>query len=263
MNKVVFISGASQGIGRELARVFSQNGDIVYGCSRHEFKEEGINYLPLDVTNEQSIKEAINSIISKHGHIDILINNAGMGIADAVENTSKNDALRLIETNYLGTYLTIKNALPFMRNIHAKIINMSSVASMIPIPFQSFYGSSKAAIDYLSYSLMMEVKPFGVKVMIVHPGDTKTSFTKNRDKTYLENDPNYQNRISNSVKVMEHDEQSGMSATLCAKKIYKRVVKKNPPLRYIVGFKNKLFVTLFSILPKRLCLKILYSMYGK
>lgn len=145
-----------------------------------------------------------------------MINNAGMGISGSVENTSERDFDSISDVNFKGTYNCIRFGLPLLRQSKGRLVNVSSVAGAIAIPYQAFYSATKAAVLSLSDALRNEVRPFGVKVLAVLPGDVKTCFTESRRKNADEGV--YAAYAENSVKVMEKDEQQGMSAAYAAKK---------------------------------------------
>ena len=156
-----------------------------------------------------------------------------------------------------------KAVVPYMRkNNFGHIVNISSVAGELPIPFQTFYSATKASIESFTAGLSMEVKPFGIKAVCVLPGDTKTGFTAAREKNAAD-DESYGKRVENSVGQMEKDEQDGMTPESVAKVICKALFKKNPKPINVVGFKYKFFLFLSHILPKRLVYKILYDLYAK
>ena len=182
MNRVVVITGVSSGIGLQLAKKFIESGDKVYGLSRHEFELEGLNHIVCDVSFSDECENAIEKIVELEGKIDLLINNAGMGIAGSVENTSEKDAKRIFDVNFFGTFYMCKHALKYLRESKGRIVNISSVASKLSIPYQAFYSASKASIDAISAGIRAEAKQFGVKVITILPGDTKTGFTVARVK---------------------------------------------------------------------------------
>lgn len=263
IKKVAIITGASSGIGLTTAKMFVQKGYTVYGLAYNPFETTDFNYMVCDVTNEQTVNAVVTEIFNKEGQIDVLINCAGMGISGSVENSPNDKIHKIFDVNFFGTVNMCKAVVPFMRkNNSGHIVNISSVAGELTIPFQTFYSSTKAAIESFSTGLMMEVKPFGIKVACVLPGDTKTGFTAAREKNPAD-DQSYGNRINKSIGTMEKDEQNGMTPESVAKVIFKICTKKNPKIMNVVGFKYKLFCLLNKILPRRLVNKILYSMYAK
>lgn len=263
VKKVVIITGASSGIGLTTAKMYASKGFVVYGLANNPFETDLFNYMICDVTNEEVVKQTISNIFEKEGRIDILVNCAGMGISGSVENSPNVKINKIFDVNFFGTVNMCKAVLPFMRkNKSGHIINISSVAGELAIPFQTFYSATKAAIESFSTGLSMEVKPFGIKVACVLPGDTKTGFTQAREKNVAD-DESYGNRINKSIGTMEKDEQNGMTPESVAKVIYKVSKRKNPKPINVVGFKYKLFICLNKILPRKFVNKILYMLYAK
>ena len=258
-DKVVIVTGASSGIGREAARLFKERGASVVCLSRRKCDE--FYSISADVTDEAAVAAAVKEVTERFGRIDILVNNAGMGISGAVEDTTSADAHRIFEVNFFGALNMIKAVLPAMRRAGGgAIINVSSVAAELPIPFQSFYSATKAALSSLSGALKNEVEPFGIKVSCVLPGDVKTDFTSSRKKNAV-NSPAYGGRVERAVQAMEHDEQNGMPPALIAKLIVRTAAKKRPPVAVTGGAKYALFLFLKRILPKRLVSFVLGKLY--
>src|SRR5690554_5504509 len=259
MRKVVVITGASSGIGKVCAEYLYDKGYKVYGLNRSVIESDKIHYLKCDVTNEEAVKLAFDSI---EEDIYAVINNAGIGISGAIEYATSEDVDKIFAVNVKGVINVCKYAIPRLRATKGKIINIGSVAGELTIPFQTFYSMSKVAVSTYTEGLRMELKPFGIKATTVLPGDTKSSFSKNRKKTEVV-DELYKDRIERSISRMEKDEQSGKDPISVAKVIYKLLKRKNPPVKVTVGFIYKLFVFLKRILPSRLVNYILYKMYGE
>lgn len=262
MREVVIITGASQGIGYSLSEYLMNKGYKVYGLSRSPFIINGVTHMKCDVTNEVEVNRVINKIYELEGKIDILINNAGMGISGSIEGSKLEDVRKIYEVNVFGTFITTKAILPFMRKQkYGKIFNVGSVASEFPIPFQAFYSSTKSSIKAFSEALNIEVKPYGIKVCTILPGDIKTEFTKNREKN-VDEVLVYKERVSKSLDVMEKDEQNGYSVNYASRVIYKIIKKKNPPLNKTIGPKYKVMIFLKRILPNKLVNSIVGFIYG-
>ncbi|NLT18715.1 MAG: Cyclopentanol dehydrogenase [Firmicutes bacterium ADurb.Bin080] len=260
MGKVVIITGASSGIGKTTAEILNSKGYKVYNLSRRE--SLGIEHIKTDISNYEDVKNAISCIYEKEGRIDVLINNAGMGISGAIENTDDNTAKQLFSVNFWGMFYSTKEVIPIMRkNNSGSIINISSAAAKFPLPFQAFYSASKAAVSSFSDALRLEVKPFGINVTAILPGDVKTEFTQARIKN-KSNDPIYGDRIDKSVSAMERDEENGMSPETISKIIIKIIEKKNPPPYVIGGLKYEFLVFLTRLMPYRLTLFLLGKIYG-
>ena len=228
MSKVAIITGASSGIGRAVAAELTRKGCKVYGLSRRAFSCDGVTCIPCDVTDEEAVLSATEQVISESGRIDILVLCAGMGISGAVEFTDEADSRRQIEINLFGTDRVARAVLPHMRKQQSgNIVIISSVAAVAAIPFQTWYSVSKAALNTYSLALANEVRPYGVKVCAVMPGDIRTGFTDARIKHHLGNEE-YGGRIDRSVSRMEQDERQGMSPEKAGAKIACVALKKNP-----------------------------------
>ncbi|MEM9545388.1 MAG: SDR family oxidoreductase, partial [Bacteroidota bacterium] len=181
VNKVVMITGVSSGFGKETAEYLDQKGYKVYGTSRKPQSSSKLAMVPLELTDENSIESAVKHVLAKEGHIDILINNAGIGIAGPVEDSSFDDIRLQFETNFFSWVKLTQLVLPSMRaNKSGMIINISSMAGFVGLPFQSFYSASKYALEGFSEGLRHEVKPYNIKVVNINPGDFNTNFGKNR-----------------------------------------------------------------------------------
>jgi len=173
--KVVLITGASRGIGHALACELAGRGHRVYGAARSDC--DGAPFIPLslDVTSAGSAQEAVANIIDKEGKIDVLVNNAGSSFSGPVEEVSTDTARRIFETNYMGIVNMVKAVLPNMRKRESgDIVNIGSAGGKIGVPFQSHYTASKFAVEGLSESLYYELRPFGVRVLLIEPGDVGT-----------------------------------------------------------------------------------------
>lgn len=275
--KIVLVTGASSGIGRSIAEHLAKEGYRVYGTSRKQQPENNtisiiqrgnetgcIKMIQLDVCSEDSVKKAVNYVLEKEGSIDILINNAGFGIAGAVEDTSPEEAYRQFDTNFFGVHRMCRSVLPVMRRQgRGLIINIGSVTGLIPIPFQSMYSASKFALEALTEALRMEVKPFGIKVALVEPGDTKTGFTGSRLFAAASGDSSvYRNSFTRSISTMIKDEMNGPEPDIVAKVVTRLTGMKNPPVRVVVGFSYKIFALLKRIVPSRFAVYVVSKLYS-
>ena len=270
--KVVLVTGASSGIGRSIAELLGDKGYRVYGTSRKPQSGQNsavgygggfIRMLQMDVCSEESIKNAIAQILGTEGRVDIVVNNAGMGIAGSVEDTSPEEVYCQMNTNFFGAHRIIRQVAPVMRTqSNGLIVNISSVAAQFPIPYQSMYCASKVAIEAMSEALRTEMKPFGVKVAIIEPGDTKTGFTDSRAFVADANENSvYRDSFKKSVGVMIKDESNGPDPIVVARQLYRLLGKRNPPIRVIVGLQYKVFVFLKRLLPAKLVSYIISKMY--
>ena len=264
MSKIIVISGASSGIGKTAAEFFHNQGNKVIGLSRSYPKESyAYDYVLADLSDVESVDNAVKEIIKKYKYIDVLINCAGIGISGAVEHTTLEEAKKIFDVNVIGQFYITKKFIPFLRESEkGKIINVGSVAGELTIPFQTFYSMTKSAMHKFTEGLRIELKPLNIDVCSVLPGDTKTGFTKNRYQPSVIEDALYKNRIKNSIKRMEKDEQNGRNPISVVKVINKLMKRKNMPVHVTVGFDYKFLVFLGKVLPKRLASFIISKLYG-
>lgn len=260
-NKVAVITGAGSGIGLATARTLAEKGYTVYNLSRHPAKEEKNRFIFTDVSDSSTINAAVEKIIGECGRIDLLVTSAGMGVSGAVEFIEEEEMKRQFEINLFGTINTVKAVLPQMRNQKSgKIICISSVAAVYSIPFQAYYSASKAAINSFVDALTNEVKPFGIEVASVMPGDISTGFTAARRKTDAGDDV-YSGVIGSAVSAMEKDEKNGMTPDSVAKLVVKLAEKKHVSPLYTAGLQYKTLVFLSRIFPHGTAVKIVGKMY--
>lgn len=262
MGNVAVITGGSSGIGKSTAELFARKGYSVYELSRTGKSENGVIHITADITKPEDVRTAMKEVYDREGRIDILINNAGMGISGAVEFTEIEQAHRIFDVNFFGVFLCCREALPYLRMTQgSRIINLSSVAAQISIPFQAFYSATKAAVNSLTLALSNEVRPFAIKVSAVMPGDVHTGFTAAREKNEEGNEL-YGDAIRRAVSAMEKDELSGMTPDYIASLIYRISQKKNPKVLYVAGSKYRLFTFLIKILPANFCNRLVGKIYG-
>jgi NADP-dependent 3-hydroxy acid dehydrogenase YdfG len=267
MAKVVLITGISSGFGKATAEVLSSKEYTVYGFSRKQENDltGKIKTLRADVTDVVSIKKAVAMLIEKEGHIDVLINNAGMGISGSIEDSSAEDISLQMDTNFLGYVNMIQAVLPAMRKQNGgTIINTSSIGGLMGLPYQGFYSASKYAIEGLSEALRMELMPFKIKVIVIQPGDFFTNFTANRKPSVKSSsDSAYETQFRKTLSVIEKDEKGGLSPDFLARKIARILEQKNPCSHYVIAtLEQKFAVVLKQLLPGSWFSKILSSHYG-
>lgn len=262
MRKVIVITGASSGIGKSTAEMLSKRNATVYDLSRRDQLDKDIIHIQTDVTDDASVENAIHEVIRREGKIDILLNNAGFGISGAVEFTNVKDAQRLFDVNFFGTVRVTQAVIPHMRQAgRGRIINVSSVAAVAPIPFQTFYSASKSAIMTYTMALANELRDFGIVVCAILPGDIKTGFTSAREKCVI-GDALYAGRISRSVKKMELDEQSGMSPEQAATVIARITLSRRKKPLYTIGLGYQCLTFLIKLLPVALVNRIIKLLYA-
>lgn len=262
-NKIAIVTGGNSGIGKCTAVALKNKGCTVYELSRREIFTDGINHITADVTDEAQVTDAVNKILTKEGRVDILINCAGYGISGAVEFTELADAKNQFNVNFFGTVNTTKALLPHMRKSKGgRIVNISSVAAVAHIPFQTYYSASKAAIESYTCALANEVAPFGISVTAVQPGDICTPFTQAREKSFAGDDV-YGGRIAGSVSNMEKDEQKGMSPEVAGEYVAKIALQKYVKPVYAIGLTYKILSTLCKTFPCSIRNKIVGMIYAK
>lgn len=235
--KNVLITGTSSGIGEVIAKYLTQNGFHVIGTSRKGTSQnKEFKTLKLDVTDDVSVTNLVAQATAEFGKIEVLINNAGFGIAGPIEDTNMADAKKQLDTNYFGVVRMTKAVLPQMRaQNNGLIINISSMAGLLGVPFQAHYAASKYAVEGFTESLRYELLPFNIKVTNISPGDFKTSFTKNRiiEQTIT---PAYQATFDQMMQTFEKEENNGADPIIIAKLVKQLIEqKKHPKIRYVVG----------------------------
>ena len=266
---VVVITGASSGIGEACARHLAGWGMRVYGLSRRvpalTPSLPQLTHLVADVTDDQSVNEAIRGIYEAEGRIDVLINNAGSGLAGAVEDTSPAEALRLFEVNLFGVLRLTRAVLPGMRARRSgMILNIGSIGGLLAIPFQGLYSASKFALEGLTESLRLELRGTGVRVVLLEPGDHATGFTASRTPTAASTtNPAYAVACARAIARMSADESSGPSPDRVARLVLRLLQTEHPRLRHTVGpLPQRAAVWLKRLSPYALVERILAGYYG-
>ena len=253
---IAIVTGGSSGIGLETARALRARGVTVYALSRRPAEGE---HLCCDVSDAQAVRAAVDEVLAREGRIDLLVNCAGMGISGAMEFTPDADARRLMEVNVLGVSNALCAVLPAMRAQRSgRIVNISSVAAVAPIPFQAWYSASKAAVNALTMAAANEVRPWGIAVI----SDTRTGFTASRRK-FEAGDGVYGGRIARSVQKMERDEEGGMTAQAAGQKIAKIALSRSRRPVQSLGLTYKACAMLAKFLPARAVRFLLAVLYGR
>ena len=254
---VVLITGASTGIGRICGEYLAGKNMIVYGASRSlsPGSQCPFNALRMDVTDDASVRDGVQRIQEQQGRIDVVVNCAGYGIAGAVEETSPHEAMAQFDTNFFGVHRVCREVLPVMRQQKdGVIINISSLAGLLAVPFQAFYSASKFAMEGMTEAMRMEVRHFGIRVALIEPGDFTSEFPANR-RNSSESGKNhvYQAPMERCVGVMREEEKHGKEPYPVARLVERVINDPSPRLRYTVGpFGERLGPKLKSILPYRL-----------
>jgi short-subunit dehydrogenase len=270
--KVVIITGVSSGIGRETALFLAKHGYAVYGGARRaeklkELERECVNAFSLDVTDEISVGNFVGKVLENEGRIDVLINNAGYGEYGSVEDVSIENAKKQLDVNLLGLARMIKLVLPVMREQKfGKIVNISSIGGKMATPMGGWYHASKFAVEALSDSLRMEVKQFGVDVIVVEPGGIKSEWSGIANKTMLaaSGDTAYAHlakKASQSTAAIEKMENKAPTPIVIAELIRKAIEAKKPKTRYSKGFLAKPILFLKKYTGDKLFDKIILSQF--
>jgi short-subunit dehydrogenase len=238
---VALVTGASTGIGHETAKALQNAGFRVFGTSRRAMadRSDGIAMLTCDVTDDASVAKLVDEVLAKAGRIDLLVNNAGTGLIGAAEESSIAQAQALFDVNVFGVARMANAVLPVMRNQKSgRIINISSILGLIPSPFNAYYSSTKHAVEGYSESLDHEVRPYGIRVVLVEPGVTRTSFEENliRADTPL---TTYGVERSRMEQLMREWVGTGDAPQAIADTVVKAATASKPKLRYAAGKQSR------------------------
>jgi len=265
MSKVVLITGGSSGIGKSIGEFLHQKGFVVYGTSRNPEKvlNSVFPLVALDVRNSDSIKTAVNKIIETSGRLDIVINNAGVGIAGPLEEIPTEEIRNNFETNFFGPIEVMKAALPQMRKQNSGlIINITSIAGYMGLPYRSVYSASKGALELITEALRMEVKAFGVEITNVAPGDFATNIAAGRYHAPVVKDSAYEKVYGEVLATMNDHVDAGSNPNEMAEAVYKIIQTKKPNVHYKVGaFMQKFSIVLKRALPDKMYEKMLMNHY--
>jgi NAD(P)-dependent dehydrogenase (short-subunit alcohol dehydrogenase family) len=265
MSKVVLITGASSGIGKAIANFLQQKGFVVYGTSRNPEKVTNVSFhmVALDVLNVETIKKAVSTIFDKEGRLDVLINNAGKGITGPIEDTPTDEMRSNFDTNVFGPIEVMKAVLPQMRKQKSgKIINVTSIAGYMGLPFRGVYSASKGALELITEAISMEVKNFGINVVNVAPGDFATNIAAGRYHTPVFEDSAYKEKYAENLALMDNHVDAGMDPEVMAKAVFNIINTNNPKIHYKVGgFMEKFSIVLKRVLPDKVYEKLLMNHY--
>lgn len=263
--KVVFITGASSGIGKSIAEYLQNKNYKVYGTSRNpqNYPNSQVKLLAVDVLNSQSILTAVQEIISTENRIDILINNAGAGITGALEEIPMDEIKKNFDTNLFGPIAVMKAVLPYMRKQKSGlIINITSIAGYMGLPYRSVYSASKGALELITEALRMEVKEFGIQITNVAPGDFATNIAQGRYHAPLMQGSDYEKSYGKTLELMNSHVDSGSNPIEMAEAVYKIIITPQPKIHYKVGaFLQKFSIVLKRILPDKVYEKMLMNHY--
>ncbi len=264
MSKIVLITGGSSGLGKAIGEFLFKKGFIVYATSRNPEKYKNdvpFHLLKMEVTQQESITNVVEHIINSENQIDVVINNAGVGITGPVEETPYEEIRKAFDINYHGPINVIKAVLPYMRKQKSGlIINITSIAGYMGLPYRGIYSASKAALEITAETLRMEVKQFGIKMTNIAPGDFATNIAAGRyHAPLLENSP-YENVYGKTLEMMNNHVDQGEDPKKLALYVYRVINETNPKVRYKVGsLLQKFSIVLKRILPSKWYEKMLMN----
>lgn len=268
MKKVALVTGASSGIGKETAKLLVENGYVVYGASRRlekmsELKDIGVKLIEMDIADDNSIVKNVDEILNNENRIDVIVNNAGYGSYGALEDVPISEAKYQFEVNVFGLARLTQLFLPTMRKQKSgKIINISSIGGSFGEPHGSWYHATKFAVEGLSDSLRMELKQFGIDVVIIKPGAILTEWNSIARENLLKVSGNtaYKDLAQKHVKMLANADSGGSSPKVVAEIILKAVQSNKPKTRYATGSGSTVVLLMRRILSDRLFDKMMLSM---
>ncbi|TVR37441.1 MAG: SDR family oxidoreductase [Cryomorphaceae bacterium] len=266
MVKVVIITGASAGMGLTTAKHLAEKGFRVYGASRRSEtgrERDGFTELQMDVCHEPSVEKAIEMVFEREGRIDALVNNAGIGLIGSMEDTSDAEARAVFDTNVFGLMNVSRAVLPHMRQAKkGTIINISSIAGKMGLPYRGIYSATKAAVLMITEATSSEVQAYGVRVCSILPGDFKTSINDNRQVVKAASRSVYKEQTTRLNNQVNHEVQHSGDPIAIAKKVCDILQSKQPAMHYKVAKPvQKLSAFLHDVLPGRWFERILMNHY--
>ncbi|WP_066219383.1 SDR family oxidoreductase [Formosa haliotis] len=265
MSKVVLITGGSSGIGKSIGEFLTENGFKVYGTSRspERYPESKFPILKLDVKDVATISLCVQSLIERESRLDVLINNAGVGITGPIEEIPLEEMKSHFDTNFFGPLEVIKAVLPQMRKQKSGlIINVTSIAGYMGLPYRGIYSASKGALELVTEAYRMELKDFNIKMTNVAPGDFATNIAAGRFHAPVNQESPYKTPYGNTLKLMDSHVDSGKDPKIMAEAILKVIQTENPKIHYKVGeFMQKFSIVLKRILPDKMYEKLLINHY--
>lgn len=261
--KVILLTGASSGIGYDTATRLAKQGHKVYGAARRidkmlPLKDLGVTPIKMDVTDDASMIAGVNAVLEAEGRIDVLVNNAGYGYFGAVENVSMEEARKQLEVNVFGLARLTQLVIPHMRRQGSgRIVNLASIAGKLALYFGGWYHVSKFAVEGFSDALRMELKPFGIDVVIIEPGGIKTEWGIIAADHLAESSKGtvYEQAALNEANAIKHAYTRGgkllSPPSVIAKAICKGVNRRHPRARYRTGMGSHSMVFLHWLLPSK------------
>ena len=250
--RTAVIVGGSSGIGKETALKLSARGYRTFNVSRTSLKGERVRTVTADAAQEGELSKAIHGIGEECGGIDLLVYSAGFSMAAPLEFAKSGDYRYLFEVNYFGAIEALRAAMPYLKKRGGRVVFVGSLGGDMPVPYDSFYSSSKAALCMLAREANVELRERGVRVSALLPGGTATDFTYSR-RIYGEDESlNYAQSVKKASAALANIEQGGMNPSLVAEAIIKLAEKKDPPPVAVAGGMNGLARYLYKLLPERI-----------
>ena len=271
--KIALVTGASSGIGQAIAAELSKHGIRVYAAARslpdyfdnlqESSPSDLLRMVRMDVNDPEAVEKKLNQIIAAEGRLDYFVQSAGNGIAGSVEDTQIDEVRYQMETNFFGAVTPLPIILKQMRQQGSGlIVQVGSMAGVLSIPFQAYYSASKAAIASLNLALADEVRPWGIRCMLVQPGDTRTGFTQARVMTRSAFESDYAASCRRSIDRMAADEQKGTSPEISARQVVRKMLKQRPPHVMSIGLFYQFAALASRLLPLRLVRWVVRLLYA-
>ena len=265
MSKVILITGGSSGIGKSIGEFLTDKNYIVYGTSRNpdNYPDSKIKLVALDVKDNTTIKSAIAAVVKNEDRIDVVINNAGVGITGPLEEIPEDQVLHNFETNCFGPMRVINAVLPQMREQKSGlIINVTSIAAFMGLPYRGIYSASKGALELLTEAYRIEIKDFNIQMCNLAPGDFATNIASGRFHAPVLKGSAYEKPYGSVLKAIDEDVDSGSDPIAVAKKVLDIIETKKPKVHYKVGaFMQKFSIVLRFVLPDKMYEKMMINHY--
>ncbi len=265
-NRVVLITGGASGIGRSIGKFLVSKGFKVYGTTRNlernsHFTE--FELLEMDVRYEAAVQKAVGEVLFRESRLDILINNAGMGITGPIEETPREEIINAFDTNFLGPVLMAKAVLPMMRSQKSGlIINITSIAGYMGLPYRGIYSATKGALGLITEALRMETRDFGIYITNLAPGDFATNIAAGRYHSPIHSGSPYSEAYENTLSIMNSHVATGQDPVRVAEMVFRIIRAKRPKIHYTVGSQlQKWSLVLKKILPDKLFERLLLHHY--
>ncbi len=265
MSKVILVTGGSSGIGLSICKFLKSKGLNVYGTSRYpeNHADKGFDMLKLDVRDPESIVACIDALISIEGRIDVLVNNAGIGINGPMEEIPREEIFKNFETNLFGPINLMQTVMPHMRSQNdGLIINITSIAAHIGLPYRSIYSASKGALEILTEAARMEVREFNIRMANLAPGDFATNIAAGRFHAPVIPDGPYAKKYAAILELIDEDVDKGNDPIAVGRAVYKIINSSDPKPHYAVGaFMQKLSIKIKKLAPQKWFERIMINHY--